>query len=151
MSAEHDLSESWKYIPMLQRQVALKGKTLEEQARWLDLQVSELAKASPSGWEEPEKLQLLAQFSLLSEIYSLIDFDKMIEVREKFQELFPEHFAKYLGSLDSLSWQISWPGCLECNHFDGKCSLSITPTEAPGGSHNSVRYCKSKETRLNAA
>ncbi len=151
MSAEHDLSESWKYIPMLQRQVSLKGETLAEQAQWLDVQVSEMVGGNRDGWEESEKIQALAKFSLLSEIYSLVDFDKMIEVREKFQELFPEHFEKYLSSLDSLCWQISWPGCLECSHFDGKCSLGITPTEVPGGSHNSARYCKSKEMRLNAA
>ncbi|MHB8842067.1 MAG: hypothetical protein ACYC56_09845, partial [Candidatus Aquicultor sp.] len=96
MSAEHDLSESWKYIPMLQRQVSLKGTTLEEQAQWLDAQVSELIGGNRNGWEESEKIQALAKFSLLSEIYSLVNFDKMIEVREKFQELFPEHFEKYL-------------------------------------------------------
>jgi len=75
----------------------------------------------------------------------------MIEVREKFQELFPEHFENYLSNLGSLYRQISWPGCLECSNFDGQCSLGITPTEVPGGSHNSARYCRSKEMRLKAA
>jgi hypothetical protein len=151
MSAEHDLAESWKYIPMLQRQVALQGETLKEQAQWLGLQVDHLINENHNGWEEPQKFEVLAKLSLLSEIYSLVDFDRMIETREKFQELFPEHFAEYLGSLDSLVWQISWPGCLECSHFDGKCSLGLTPTEVPGGSHNSPRQCKSKEMRLKAA
>jgi len=151
VSAEHELTESWKYIPRLQQQVALQGDTLDEQAAWLKSQVDKFLRKKHSDWNENDKFDALSKLSLLSEMYALVDFDKMIEVREKFQSLFPEHFGEYLSHLDSLSWQITWPGCLECRYFNKQCSLGMTPTEPPGGSSKFDRYCVSKELRLKAA
>lgn len=150
MDAEHELLESWKQIPMLQRQVALRGETLKEQAAYLKQQIEELVSRNHNGWEESQRLELLSKLSLLSEIYAIVDFDKMIEVREKFRDMFPEHFNRYLVNLDSLSWHILWPGCLECRHFNGKCSLGLTPMELPDG-RKSENRCRSKEYRLKAA
>ena len=150
MDAEHELLASWKQIPMLQRLVALHGNTLKEQAAYLSRQIEELENRNRNGWVEDLKLNLLSKLSLLSEIYAIVNFDRMIEVREKFRNLFPEHFDKYLANLDLLSWQIFWPGCLECRHFDGKCSLGLTPTELSGGLKPEKR-CRSKEYKLKAS
>ncbi|MCL6473086.1 MAG: hypothetical protein K6T91_09825 [Firmicutes bacterium] len=151
MNAEHELLESWKRIPLLQRQIALQGQTLEEQADYLGKQVDEVIKKNRNSWGEAQRLEAVSMLSLLSEIYAIIDFDKMIEVREQFQSLFPEHFRLYLNRIDSLEWQMLWPGCLECSHFNEKCSLNLTPTEPLGGRHKSGRTCKSKELRLQRA
>jgi hypothetical protein len=151
MDAEQELAESWEKIPELQHLVALQGETLAEQAFWLRLRIEEAIARNNNGWEKDKKLDLLAKLSLLSEMYAFIDFDRMIEIREKFQGLFPEHFAQFLSHLDSLSWQIFWPGCLECRHFDGRCTLGMAPVETPGGSRKLDKYCKAKEVKLKAA
>ncbi|MDI6715728.1 MAG: hypothetical protein QME63_02140 [Actinomycetota bacterium] len=147
MSAEHELTESWKLIPELQQQVALQGKTIEEQVTWLNSKINKLINRNKNGWEYNRKMEALAGLSLLSEMYAILDFDKMVEVREKFQSLFPDHFSAYLGRLESLSWQIFWPGCLECRYFEKRCSLGISPTILSGGWRSSERMCRSKEKR----
>lgn len=151
MNAEHELTESWKHIPTLQQQVALQGETLEKQADWLNLQIDKLVDQSHSGWEKESRIEALSKLSLLSEMYAIIDFDKMIEVREKFQRLFPGHFSEYLNHLQSLSWQIAWPGCLDCRYFDKKCSLGLAPAKLWGDKRSFDQQCKSKERRLKAA
>lgn len=151
MSAGHELAESLKHIPGLERQLALQCNTLGEQAIWLESKIDELVRRNHDGWDETQRLEVLSKLSLLSELCAVISFDKMIEAREKFQSLFPEHFKEYLGRLDSLSWQILWPGCLECRHFNGKCSLGLTPVETPGGRYSFEKYCKFKEAREEAA
>jgi hypothetical protein len=142
------LVESWKHIPKLQRLATSKARTLEEQAQWLHIYIDERLAGNEMGQEARE--EMLAALSLQSEIYSLLDFDKMIDAREKFQSLFPEHFAEYLRGLESLSWQITWPGCLECSHFTERCELGLSPSSI-AGDHVSVKTCSSKESRLDAA
>lgn len=154
MSAEHELTESWKLIPKLQQEASIRGNTLSEQANWLSSRIDERISRNKNGWTGEQKEEILAEFSLLSEIYSVIDFDRMVEVREKFQESFPEHFTEYLKGLESLAWQVSWPGCLECSHFGhvtGMCELGVSPTSLPGGRRSLDKACKLKENRLKAA
>lgn len=152
MSAEYELVESWKLIPAIQQQASLQGITLEQQANWLGATIEEKLQNSEPNWEAAQKEQVLASLSLLSEIFAMYDFDKMIEVREKFQQFFPEHFAEYLKNLDSLSWQAIWPGCFECSHFaDMHCERGVAPTNIPGTKRIFDRQCRYKEKRLNQA
>jgi hypothetical protein len=94
---------------------------------------------------------LVANLSLLSEIYAVLDFDKMIAIRERFQQLFPAHFERYLNSLDSLSFEMFWPGCLECKHFSGKCEMDVVPSGVWAKNSRFNKYCELKEGRLHAA
>lgn len=151
MSAGHELIESLKHISVLERQLASHGDTLEEQAGWLESRIDELVYWNHDGWDDEQKLEAIARLSLLSELCAVISFDRMIEARERFQNLFPEHFKEYLDHLDSLSQWASWPGCLECRHFNGKCSLSLTPVETSGGGYGFEKCCKLKEARAKAA
>ncbi|MBE0447304.1 MAG: hypothetical protein IBX64_04255 [Actinobacteria bacterium] len=151
MSIGHELIESLKHIPGLERQLASLFDTLEEQASWLESRIDELVNQNHDSWDDAQRLEVLAKLSLLSELYAVISFDKMIEARERFQNLFPEHFKEYLNHLNSLSHRVSWPGCLECRHFNGKCSLSLTPMEISGGRYGFEKRCKFKERKAKVA
>jgi len=151
VQTRHELLESLEHIPALERQVASYADTLEGQAEWLESRIDELAHKNHNGLEDTQRIEIVSKLSLLSELCAVISFDRMIEAREKFQNLFPEHFEEYLRNLDSLSWRILWPGCLECYHFNGECLLNLTPAEISGGRHSFEKYCKSKEKKAKAA
>ncbi|HZD59340.1 MAG TPA: hypothetical protein VE439_02650 [Anaerolineae bacterium] len=151
MSAVNELIGSLERISVLEHELTSCGETLEEQANWLESRIDELVYWNHDGWDGEQKLEVLAELSLLSELCASISFDRMIEAREKFQDLFPEHFKEYLDHLNSLSQWVSWPGCLECRHFNGECSLSQTPVEVSGGRYGSEKRCKLKERRAKAA
>jgi hypothetical protein len=151
LNADFEVAESCKLIPAIQRHVMRQGLTLQDQALWLESHVMESVNKKRFTWGENERVGLIAELSLLSEIYATLDFDKMIEVREKFQDLFPEHFERYLDNLESLSMQMFWPGCLECRNFDGKCELGLTPGGVWDRNSRFDRNCDSKEERLRAA
>jgi hypothetical protein len=151
LNADFEVVESYKLIPSIQRHVMRQGLTLQEQAAWLESHIMENVSKKRFSWSEDERVGLIAELSLLSEIYATLDFDKMIEIRETFQEIFPEHFERYLNNLESLSLQMFWPGCLECRNFNGKCELGITPGGAWDRNSRFDRSCDSKEERLRAA
>lgn len=151
MNVEHELADSLKHIPMLEQQVASQGETLEEQAGWLESRIDDLISQHRDGWDYSQRTEAISKLSLLSQLCAVLSFDRMIEAREKFQSLFPEHFKEYLDRLDLFSWQVSWPGCLECRHFEGKCSLGLAPMENPGGRYGFEKNCKSQEGRARAA
>jgi len=155
VDANFEMAESCKLIPTIQRDVIRHGYTLKEQAFWLEDHIKGIIGKDgfndDSGLETTNRIDLVAKLSLLSEIYSVFDFDKMIMIRERFQQLLPIHFKCYLNNLDSISFDMFWPGCLECKHFAGNCDLDVMPSGAWTGSRRFGRYCDSKEDRLRVA
>ncbi len=119
MDVEKELTESWKKIGKLQQHIAEENSDLEGQVFLLEEYIDELSKDVK---KKNARIDLLARLCLLSEICSAIDFDRMIDAREKFQDLLPKHFEYYLSHLDSSPWHIAWSGCLGCIHFSGKCT-----------------------------
>jgi len=151
VNADFELAESCKLIPAIQRHVAQQGYTLREQSLWLEGHIGKTVDENRDKWSEQKRITTIAELSLLSEIYAILDFDKMIEIRENFQKLFPEHFKRYLSSLESLSLQMFWPGCLECRYFESKCELDLAPVGTWMRNNRFDKYCDSKEDRLRAA
>ncbi len=143
MNIEQELTEGWEKAAELERELINETKSLEEQLTLLKAQVGELAAKLEREPRKSIRVELLARLCLLSELYSATDFDHMIEIRERFQELLPEHFSEYLAHLKTLSWHISWSGCLSCRHFLGRCNLNLTPVEVPGGEHRLEKTCPS--------
>jgi hypothetical protein len=155
VDANFEIAESCKLIPTIQRDVIRHGYTLSEQAFWLENHIDKIVEkdgfSGDVGLEANNRIDLSAKLSLLSEIYSVIDFEKMITIREKFQQLLPIHFKCYLNNLDAVSFDMFWPGCLECRHFTGNCDLDVTPSGSWTSSSRFGRYCDSKEDRLRVA
>lgn len=154
MDAARDLRESLELLPKLQRGVAENGETLEEQAIWLEATVDEKISRINGGWNKGRRLDMLARLALLSELNAVIDFDRMIEAREKFQNLFPEHFKEYLKHLDYMARAVIWPGCFECLHYkhsQNKCLLHIIPIESSVGRTGIEKRCAQKELKKKAA
>lgn len=145
MDAEKELADGWQRMSGLQRRIAVEALTLAEQASLLEKEIDQLA---PTGHANAKnRVELLARLCLLSEICAAIDFDRMIEAREKFQALLPTHFPEYLSHLDSLTWDIGWSGCLECRHFAGRCTLGLTPQDLPESHTRLDKHCTSKIKR----
>lgn len=143
MNIEQELTEGWEKAEELEQKLINKTESLEEQLVFLKAQVDELATKLERESKKSIRVELLARLCLLSELYSATDFDRMIEIRERFQELLPGHFGEYLAHLKTLSWHISWSGCLSCRHFLGRCNLNLAPVEVPGDEHRLEKTCPS--------
>ncbi|MHB0977390.1 MAG: hypothetical protein ACYC1U_09400 [Candidatus Aquicultorales bacterium] len=142
MDVERELNESLDIVVDLEKELAMRGDTLAEQAIFLERDLER---------RDENDLTALAKFCLLSEIWGAIDFDRMVEVRERFQAAFPEHFPYYLSNLDNISWQITWPGCMECANFEGECSVGLVPVESESSRGRYDRECLSKTPRQKPA
>lgn len=147
LNYEDELHEGLKKIHWLHKKLSSKHTGLKEQAAELEEQIEELRNKATSAPTKDERIQLLARLCLLSEVAGAISFDRMIKAREKFLDMFPEHFKEYLAHLDSASWQITWSGCLGCLHFAGKCALNLTPIEMPSSDDKLRRICPSREKK----
>jgi len=144
MDIEKELTEGWKRVAKLQQEIVQANSDPEEQIFLLGEDIDEL---SGDAKKKNARIDMLARLCLLSEICSAIDFDKMIDARERFQNLLPQHFSYYLSRLDSAPWHIGWSGCLGCIHFSGKCALNLTPQEVTESDDRIKRYCPSRSLR----
>ncbi len=144
MDIEKELTEGWKRVAKLQQEVNMSGSEPDDQIFLLEEDIEQL---SPNAGQKDSRIDLLARLCLLSEICSAIDFDKMIDAREKFQDLLPDHFDYYLAHLDSAPWHIGWSGCLGCTHFSGTCALKLTPQEISDGDDHIKKFCPSRSLR----
>lgn len=144
MDVEKELTEGWKKIGKLQQRVTGSNADLEDQICGLEKDIDELSKDAS---KKNTRIDLLARLCLLSEICSAIDFDRMIDAREKFQDLLPQHFEYYLSHLESAPWHIAWSGCLGCVHFSGQCTLNLTPQEVSESENQVKKFCPSRSLR----
>lgn len=142
MSAERDLEECLKLVPEIEKEVSRKAPTLGEQASFLAELINDKLASS-----DRDKIRTLASLCLLSEICGAIDFDRMVEARERFQAMYPEHFASYLMNMVNMAWRFTWPGCLECANYDGHCLSGATPVEMPEGRSRFDKRCRLKKPR----
>lgn len=144
VDVEKELTEGWKKVGKLQQQITGEDIDLEGQIVMLEEDIGELSKAVN---KKGTRIDLLACLCLLSEICSAIDFDRMIDAREKFQDLLPRHFEYYLSHLESAPWHIGWSGCLGCIHFSAKCTLNLTPQEVSESEEQIKKFCPSRSLR----
>jgi len=147
LNYEDELHEALKKIHYLQKKLSSKQVGLDEQITDLEDQIEQLSAKATSQPTKEERIQLLARLCLLSELSGAVSFDGLIKAREKFLDMFPEHFGEYLAHLDTASWEITWSGCLGCLHFAGKCALNITPIEMPSSDDKLRRICPSREKK----
>lgn len=144
VDVEKELTEGWKKVGKLQQHINGENPDLENQIFLLEKGIDDLSKEMG---KKNMRVDLLARLCLLSEICSAIDFDRMIDAREKFQDLLPKHFEYYLSHLESAPWHIGWSGCLGCIHFSAKCTLNLTPQELDEGEENIKKFCPSRTLR----
>ncbi len=147
MRVDDELHQAWEKAGRLQAEMMSRTQSLDREIEALEQQSQEEADAFASSPTPAGRVSLLSSLCLLSELCSAVDFDRMIEAREKFQDLLPNHFEYYLKHLDSMSWHVAWSGCLECRHFQGKCTLNLTPVEVSEGSHHLAKTCSHKAKR----
>ncbi|MDI6689373.1 MAG: hypothetical protein QME54_03010 [Actinomycetota bacterium] len=143
MDIEKELAESWKKIGKIQKKLMRKSEDVGEQISILEKEIDKLVSELNKRQDKSKRLELLTRLCLLSELCSAIDFDRMIEAREKFQDLLPQHFKEYLAHLKTIPWHISWSGCLKCRHFSGKCNLNLMPLEVSDSKHGLQKTCPS--------
>lgn len=147
MKVEEELHESLKRISKIQQGIASKADGLDKQMELLEKRIGKMVKELGDGSNKEKRVELLAELCLYSELGSVLGFDQMITAREKFQELLPRHFNEYLSHLDSISWEISWSGCLDCRHFLGRCNLGLTPSELESDEYGLEKTCPKREKR----
>lgn len=147
MSVEKELEESLKKINETQAEVASKVESLEEQVELLNKRVDQLAEDMQKDPKESLQLELLTELCLLSELSAAVDFDQMIDAREKFKNLLPNHFEQYLKYLEMLPQEVVWSGCLNCRHFLGRCKLNLRPVESSSDEHGLEKTCPSHVRR----
>lgn len=147
LNYEEEIHEGLKKINWLQKKLVAKHNGVENQIAELEKQIEEISDKATSKPTREERIQLLARLCLLSELSSVVGFDRMIKAREKFLDMFPQHFKEYLTHLEDASWEITWSGCLGCIHFAGKCALNLTPIEAPSSDNRLKRSCPSREQK----
>lgn len=147
MRVDEELHQAWERAGRLQAEMMASTQSIDREIEVLEekTQTEVLQFAASPG--PATRVKLLSSLCLLSELCSAVDFDRMIEARERFQELLPEHFQYYLSHLDSMSWHVAWSGCLECRHFQGKCTLNLAPVEVSEGSHHLAKACDHKTKR----
>ncbi len=144
MDIEKELTEGWKKVGKLQQQINGESSDFENQIFALQEEIDKLTKDVN---KKSSRIDLVARLCLLSELCSAIDFDRMIDAREKFQDILPKHFEYYLSHLESAPWHIGWSGCLGCIHFSGKCALNLTPQEVSESEHQIKKFCPSRSLR----
>ncbi len=146
MNIEEELMEGWKKTNAIEQELAEEYNDPEEQIEKLKNELDKLISKFLSSDKKTDnkkslRIEILAHFCLLSELLSALDFDRMIEIREEFMDLLPNHFKYYLSHLESLSWHISWSGCLSCRHFSGSCNLNLKPHESSEDEHLAGKTC----------
>lgn len=147
VSIKQELTKAWEKAVLLQQELANQAAELKKQKALVEKEIDELAKGFKKESSRSLRLKLLTRLCLLSELSSAVDFDSLIEAREKFKKLLPRHFDYYLSHLETMKWRVSWSGCLECRHFSGQCALNLTPVEAPDESNRLAKFCPQKEKR----
>lgn len=144
VGVEDELQESFKKINWIQKKLLGQNNNLEEQVRLLWEEVESMITRFGSEPTKTERIDLVSRLCLLSELTGALDFDRMIETRERFRDLFPEHFREYLNYLKTVSWEITWSGCLGCHYFSGRCALNLVPIETPTSDHRLRKFCPSR-------
>lgn len=148
MEIDQELTESLKRLSELKQKIANNEElSLEEKICSLEKKVINMGNdftENPDGFKRTE---LIANFCLLSELCGAVDFDRMIEAREKFKEMFPLHFKQYLSYLENASWEMTWSGCIGCVHFSGKCSLNLSPVEVASSENQTKKICHSRKQK----
>lgn len=149
METEQELTESLKLLNGLKQKLINEsdGFSLEEKIHSLEEKVGGMADDFVKNPDVSKRVELIANLCLLSELCGAIDFDRMIEAREKFLEMFPDHFKQYLSYLENASWEMTWSGCIGCVHFSGKCALNLSPTEVALGDGQTKRACHSRKQK----
>lgn len=147
MAIKEEFTKAWEEAAPLQQSLAEGAESLEEQKALVEKEIDKLAKRLDKKPGKSLRLELLTRLCLFSELSSALGFDFLIKAREKFKKLLPQHFDYYLGHLETMKWQVSWSGCLECRHFSGQCTLNLTPVEAPNESNRLAKFCPQKEKR----
>ena len=80
------------------------------------------------------KAELLARYILLCQWLPVGSSDTGITIRERFQQLFPEHFSIFMKKLNVSATSTRWSGCLLCKHNLGHgCEKGLQPQRLPGG------------------
>jgi len=144
MDVKKELADSLIMIRKIQQGLTKSGP-LANQLNFLEKKIDTVAQKlenEPHETQSEVRLELLAHLCLFSEL-SMADFDSLIEAREKFQNLLPDHFEHYLSHLEGSTWAISWSGCLDCRHFSGRCNLNLSPVEDPSDVHRLEKTCSS--------
>ena len=146
MDIEKELAEGLKMVLKIQRDLTDED-SLEERLVFLEEKITAFAKKLEGEPQSDVRLELLAHLCLLSELASGAGFDRLIDAREKFQDLLPDHFSHYLSHLEQSTWFISWSGCLDCRHFSNRCNLNLSPQEDPNDIHRLQKVCSSHVKR----
>lgn len=126
---EKEVLEGLEHVGEIEREILANGLHVEEYIMSLETEIDSLAGSWAVGSSNREnRVILVAKLCALSELCSVIDFDKMIEVREKFIDLFPDHFQAYLGYLETsaVSSNLLF-GCIGCVSYQGTCALKLEP------------------------
>lgn len=137
MDAEKELLESLEFVSEIERDILGSHSTIDDYVAKLEKDIQDLTRdEKASSSDRGSRIALLAKLCALSELYSVTDFDRMIEARELFVDLLPEHFHSYLNYLETstISSNLLY-GCLGCQSFKGVCELGLKPPVESHGEH----------------
>lgn len=129
MDIEKELLEGLERVGEIEREILSKRVKIDEYAQKLKEDIESLIEQQKEKANSKDyRVTLISKFCALSELYSVTDFDKMIETREEFVEIFPDHFTSYLNYLGSATISSSLLyGCLGCSFYKGECEKHLAP------------------------
>lgn len=114
----------------------------------VEAEIAELEQSYQSDPSPDKKIQLLARYVLLSRLLPVVGSTKGIEMRERFQQQFPDHFKNFMEIHRSDAATIRWSGCLLCKHSLGQeCSKGLQPRRLPSRYLNRDYACSAFEEK----
>lgn len=98
----------------------------------VEAEIAELELSYESNHSADTRAQLLAGYVLLSRWLPTQDSAAAIKVRERFQQVFPDHFKAFMETLKASASSVRWSGCLGCKHYLGQqCAKGLEPGRLP--------------------
>lgn len=114
----------------------------------IDVEIAELEKEYRSNPSLYTKTQLMSRYILVSKWLSVLDSNIAIEIRERFQAQFPEHFSVFMNSLKATGVSARWAGCLLCKYTLGHgCEKGLQPHRLPSRYLNRDYGCSAFEAK----
>ncbi len=139
---ENDLKEAEKLALKISKKLARSKLSEGDRITFLYKKIDLLRKKELN---KENKIALLSHLFLLSETCLSMDFERLIQAREKFQSIFPLHFKQYLEKMSGRTKGTTWSGCFSCKHYVGaRCELNKIPLETHLSYDRIDYYCPSR-------
>jgi hypothetical protein len=114
----------------------------------IESEITKLELKYQNNYIRDTKIQLIARYIYLGRWLIQENPELGIKARERFQELFPEHFKRFMEKLKASAPSIRWSGCTLCKyHLGNECAKGLRPSKVSTRYLNRDYECSAFEAK----